>query len=84
MMLLLGHLPTTSENDIRELLSKFSTVSEVQFLGDKNDTKPRHPSDYECIVKMDISNPAVGNIIANKINHLCWRGSSINAHMLVF
>ena len=85
MVLLLGHLPLEiTEEDIHQLVQKFARVTEVTFLENIEERGKHHTSDYECMVKLDISDPVVGSIIANKLNHLCWKNCSINAHMLVF
>ena len=85
MDLLLGHLPQgIDESDIEALLSRFSKVTDVKFLNLSDDENAVKPSDYECMVHMEISDPAVGNIITNSVNKMCWKGCMITAHRLLF
>lgn len=81
MNLALGNLPDgTKESEIRSLLKPFSKVTDIVFL--KN--KPGCHSCYECLVTMDIDDPVIGFIIADQLNHYCWKGSQIESHRLLF
>lgn len=74
-----GNLPDgANEQDIKELVSHHK-LTKVEFF----DSHHTHSS-YECLISLDISNPVVGSILEKHLNNICWKGSQISFHRLIF
>ena len=83
MTFVLGHLPDgANEESIRELFSHFAyVITNVTFF---EKSKVCCHSEYECMVKLNITNPVVGCYIQKRMNNYCWKGTRIHSHMLIF
>ena len=81
MFFVFGNLPDrVDEEDIREFLSKFSTVESVSFF----DNGDKSHSDYECIVDLTLADPIHGMTLQRRLNKYYWKGRCIQSHMLLF
>lgn len=81
--LVLNNLPDgVEESEIKNKLFRMSGVEEITLMPSSSASK--QSSNYECIVKLDITNPIVSTILAERINKICWRQHKISARVLLF
>ncbi len=80
MTLVFGNLPDgVDEKEMKSLMQRHNPSS-IEFF-DK--TSSKH-SLYECMVTFDNQDPIIGSIIEQHYNHLCWKGTCISVHRLIF
>ncbi len=80
MTFVLGNLPDgVGEKEVKHLMHRHHP-SKVEFF-DKSSS--RH-SLYECMVTFDNLDPVTGSVLEQHYNHLCWKGTCISAHRLIF
>ncbi|WP_299872760.1 RNA-binding protein [uncultured Cocleimonas sp.] len=98
MYFVFGNLPDrVDEKDIREFLSRFSTVGNVSFLKKSEESniestyvkstyvnnKDSH-SHYECLVDLKLVDRIQGIALQQRLNQYCWKGRCIHSYMLLF
>ena len=80
MNFVLGNLPEgIEEEDIKDLVSHHR-LTNLEFFNNNN---VEH-SPYECMISLDIKNPVAGSILESHLNNICWKGSRISFHRLIF
>lgn len=79
--LVLNNLPDgVEESEIKEKLFRISGVEEIILLPSSHKTS----ANYECLVKLDISNPIISMMLAERINKTFWLKRKISARVLLF
>ena len=79
MVILLEKLPReVGEDEVRLLVERYGNVASTRFI------ESSEAANNSCIVELLETNRVVGEVIADKLDGLYWKGTTISAHCLLF